>query len=133
MPFDEELIEDENYQGLLHEFSKQWLTLELGHKASKAASDEFWELSKKFFSKLYRLKIEEMIYKDVPQFTCQRRKLYNQYVPKVSMEFGYEHKETKEITVIHSEKTPVSRFNPQEYTKLYEAATVKVKKISSSL
>lgn len=35
-------------------------------------------------------------------------------------------KDTKELVFVEGEKTPVSRFNPGQYEKLYEVATVEV-------
>ena len=35
-------------------------------------------------------------------------------------------KDTEEITIINAEKTPKKLFNPAQYQKLFEVATVKV-------
>lgn len=115
-----------SYKELLHEISKQWLLLELKHRTSKAASDDFWALAKTLFPKVYRAKIEEMVHKSIPSFTFQRLKLYKSTLPKIDMEIGYENRETNEVTVVEAERTPVSRFNPRQYKKIYEAASVKV-------
>lgn len=96
------------------------------HHTSKSASDDFWECAKDFFPKLYRAKVDEMKFRSIPQFTFQRKKLNKNNVPNIDLEIGYLNKETKEKVVVKGEKTPVSRFNPQKFTKLYEMATVKV-------
>ena len=111
---------------MLSDLSKKWLSLEIDHRCSKTASDQFWKLAKEAFPKLYRAKVNDNVYQDIPQFTSQRRRLYNNHVPPVKLEIGYENKGTKERVVVKGSKTPVSRFNPREFDKLYEVATVEV-------
>ena len=123
---DDGIEEETPYHDLLHELSKKWLSLELKHRCSLKASDEFWQLGKDFFPKLHKAKLDAMVYRDVPQFTSQRRRLYKSEVPTVNHEIGYKNKETQETIVWNGEKTPVSRFNPRHFEKLYEVATVEV-------
>ena len=111
---------------MLEKLSKDWILLELKHRTSKSASEDFWELAEKAFPKLYQAKIDETVLKNIPKFVSQRRKLYNSYVPPVKMEIGYLNKETQEVVVVEGDKTPISRFNPQKFEKVYEVASVKV-------
>lgn len=96
------------------------------HRVSKRASEDFWRLASTAFPKLHRVRVDEMVYKRIPQFQNERKKLYVNNVPKITLKTGYQNLESEEITVVESTKTPVSRFSPQEYRKLFEVATVKV-------
>ena len=118
---------NEDYSGILHDLAKKWLVIELKHRVSKTTSNAFWELAKTMFPSLSRAKIEERVYKRVPKFQSQRRRLFKDNLPKIKLEIGYMNKETREIVVVESDKTPVSRFSPHEYEKLYEVASVEVK------
>ena len=102
------------------------MSLEIKHRCSKRASDDFWALAKEAFPKLHRAKIDAGVYREIPLFTSLRRKLYKNKVPPVKLEIGYLNKTTKERVTVEGQKTPVSRFNPNEYEKLYEVATVEV-------
>ena len=106
---------------MLQKLSEDWMDLELKHRCSKRASDDFWNLAKEVFPKLHRAKTNARIYREVPLFTSQRRK-----VPPVKLEIWYLNKETQEEVVVEGHKTPVSRFNPTYFDKLYEVATVEV-------
>ena len=79
---------------MLESLSKKWLTLEMKHRTSQIASEEFWELAKETFPKLYRAKTEDMEYKDMPKFVSQRRKLFRENVPPVKLEIAYLNKDT---------------------------------------
>lgn len=52
--------------------------------------------------------------------------MYKEKLPPVKMEICYLHKVTKERITVEGEKTPVSRFDPMVFEKLYEVATVEV-------
>ena len=119
-------LDDVSYEDCLQDLSQKWLLIELAHRTSKTASDEFWLLAREAFSKLHRAKLDDMVYKPIPQFTSQRKKLYNNHVPTIHMEIGYLNKETNETVVVFGDKTPVSRFNPQRFQKIYEVASVEV-------
>ena len=102
------------------------MLLEVDHHTSKTASDKFWDLAKKAFPELYRAKINEMVTKPIPQFTTQRKKLKKKHVPNINLEIGYVNKDTNETVVVKGDKTPVSKFNPQKFIKIYEVAKVEV-------
>lgn len=70
--------------------------------------------------------MDDIVPKSIPKFEWQRRKLYDDNVPPINLKIGYLNKETNDVTVVQGEKTPVSKFSPMQYTKLYEVATVKV-------
>ena len=94
---------------------------------SKEASNSFFELGKKWFFDLFEAKARQGISSKTPQFVHLRRMMYKKYVPKVYLEISYMMKSTKEITTLRDlESTPLSRFPPNEYKKLYEIAYVKV-------
>ena len=53
--------------------------------------------------------------------------MYQKSTPKVDLDITYRHRENNEITVVNDTVTPKSRFPPNEFEKLCEIATVKVK------
>ena len=110
---------------MLDELSKEWLLLELRHRVSKAASNDFWDLACSKFHNLMETKIAEMVYKKVPKFQNQRKKLFSMHIPKINLSIGYKDKTTNEVIVVEAEKTPVS-YSPSDFIKLFEVATVKV-------
>lgn len=121
---DENPIED--YEELLHNLIKEWMSLESRHNVSKSAADDFWNLSKDWFPRLHRARINQMVYKPIPKLRYQRQKMSKNHVPPIHLEIGYLNKETNEMVVVRGDKTPTSRFNPMQFEKKYEAATVKV-------
>ena len=123
---------DQTYADLLDDLARKWVNLEIDHHVSKKASDAFWSLAKRAFPKLHQARIDQMVYKDIPDFPYQREKLYNEHVPTVSLETGFLKKETDEVIVVESEKAP-SKYTSPQYTKLYEVATVKVYSIFKKL
>ena len=129
---EDEVLADETYKSIHEKLVYQWLSTEIDHRTSKIAANEFWNLGNKYFHKLYQAKEREGISRKTPQFLHTRRKIYDEKVPRVSMEVAYQNKVTGEITILKDiESTPTSRFPPDEFTKLYESASVEViKKIS---
>lgn len=94
---------------------------------SKTASNQYFELGKKYFSKLFKAKNDEGITRRTPKFVHLRRQLEKTKVPKISMEIKYRNKETGEVTTLEDvESTPTSGFPPDKYEKLYEKASVEV-------
>ena len=97
------------------------------HHISKRASNELFELSKKWFHKLYMAKELEGVAKRTPQFIQIRNSLYKKKVPQVYLEIAYRNKNTKEVVVLKDQlKTPTRRFPPNQFEKLFEIASVKV-------
>ena len=117
---------DEHYSDLLAKLTENWMSLEIKHRCSKRASDDFWNLAKDAFPMLQRAKIDAGVYREIPLFTSLRRKLHKEKVPPVNLEICYLNKSTKETVTVEGHTTPVSRFNPTEHEKLYEVATVEV-------
>ena len=109
------------------------MIIEMHHRVSKSASEDFWKLALSMFPRLHRAKITDGIYKRIPQFQNQRKKLFAAKVPKITLKTAYQNKETEEITEVESTKDPGSQFNPHHYKKLYESAKVEVMKNLSSL
>ena len=90
-------LEEIGYHDLLHSISKHWMSLEMKHRVSKAASDDFWRFASIAFPKLHRARIDEMIFKKIPQFQVQRLKLNEKYVPPVQLKTGYQNIESVSI------------------------------------
>ena len=127
---DEEFQEVDDYETILKYLTKEWLKIELEHKVSKIASEAFWKLGKKWFHRLSNAKSAQNILRKTPCFTHNRRKLYNDYVPTIHMEFGYADKETGDITIVEdSDITPVGRFPRHRFRKLWEISHVEVTKM----
>ena len=125
---EEEEDQEENYSYLdfLDTLSKQWMTVELNHTVSKAASDAYWKIALSSFHKLWEKRKGENIIQKNPQFTHLRRVLRTQYIPDIEMKVGFRNKETNEEIHINSNVIPVSKYPRSEYTQLYEIATIKV-------
>ena len=101
------------------------MVLEIDHKVSKTASDSFWSLSKSWLPKIHEKRTPTS--RKIPQFRSLREKLSETYVPKIKMDVGYLFKSTGDIIILTDlDSTPVNRFKPDEYTKLYESASVEV-------
>ena len=65
--------------------------------------------------------------KPIPQFINQRNKLYDQYCPKVDMEFGFQNKEDDSIKIVKGSSAPMKSIQRDPmYIKLYEIASIKV-------
>ena len=117
---------DNPYQAILHELSKKWLMIEVEHRVSKEASNEFWSTANKLFHEMYVAKGD--LGKKIPQFPVLREKLYCKNTPEVRMDIAYQCKENGEITIAKDvTSAPVSRFPPCTYRKLYEIASVDVR------
>lgn len=105
-----------------------WLINEIHHRVSKEASNSFFEIAKKWFHRLFQAKEREGVNSKIPQFVHLRRKLYDSKVPPIKLEMAFQHITTKEIHFLEDiETAPVSQFPRDEYSKLYEIASVKVK------
>lgn len=90
----------------------------------------FWKLAFDKLESIFKIKEDQKITRKIPKFTQIRRRLHKEKVPRISIEVAYKSKETGEITTVKDiERTPVAKFPPHLYTKLYEQATVEVKDI----
>ena len=119
----------EGYHTILENLCNAWMESELDHSVSQSASNAFWKISFDFIPKLLAAKELQNIKRKIPQFNHIRRKLYDRDTPKVNMEIGYRNKESEEINVVKDCTTmPRKRFPPDKFEKVYEIATVKVKK-----
>lgn len=116
-----------SYQYILNSLTEDWLVNELHHRVTKDASNALFEIAKKWFSKLIEAKDRKGVTTKVPQMVHLRRQMYKKHVPSVSLEFGYKDKSTGEIHIMKNlESTPITRFPPNKFLKLYEIASVKV-------
>lgn len=105
--------------------TEQWVGIETNHRISKEASNSFWQLANKMFPKLYATRGDEG--RKIPQIPHLRKRLYDEKVPPVKLEVGFECKESRE-TIIVKDATciPVSKFPPNQYRRQYEIASVDV-------
>lgn len=94
--------EPESYKSILKAQSVDWLMCEIDHRISNEASNELFEVAKKWFYKLYVAKENQGVSKNTPQFGWLRSKLYDNNIPKISMEVAYLNKSTNSITLLLS-------------------------------
>ena len=119
----------QDYRDILSKLSQQWIDCENTHRASKTASNAFWDLANKHFYQLYSVKTAQGIKRKIPKLPSLRKKVYDDNVPDVKLTIGYECKETGEIQVVQDvESTPVSRFPPSTHRRVFEIAHVDVSK-----
>ena len=97
---EEEFEQADDYHALLKFLAKKWLDTELTHHISKEAGNALWDLGKKWFHRLFQAKEAQNVRRKTPAFVHIRRKMYTDYVPPIHMDFGYEHKDTGEITIV---------------------------------
>lgn len=127
-PDPEEDFQD-NYNDILQSLSKKWLETQLTHKVSARATNLFWDCAMDFIPKLMDFQQREGRTHGVPKFIQQRRKLYSEYCPQVTMHFGFRKKSDGSIIKVLSETAPVKELQGNnEYIKLYEIASIKVRK-----
>ena len=127
-------VNDVRYSDMMQKLSENWLLIELTHRVSKTATNSFWQLAKSHFHEMFKMKEEENVKRKVPLFSQMRRVLHQKHVPEISLEIGYQHRETGEITIVQDTRhTPTSTYPPHLYQKLYEQATVKVSLFSVHL
>lgn len=121
-------IGEQGYVDELNKISEKWIMVELKHRVSKAASEEFWDVAAEKFHDLQRAKIKDEVPRPIPKFVSLRNKLYKQKVPNIIVEEVYQHRESEEIISVGSNTKGPSppKYSSNEYLKLYEVATVKV-------
>ena len=103
------------------------MLLELKHRVSKCAANEFWRLAIGSIPKLFEAKRNAGSQKKVPQFPSIRNLLYQDNLPDIMLEVAYESKETGDIIILRDlDKTPVNKFPPCKFDQLYETVKVKV-------
>ena len=98
--------------------------IEINHKVSKEASNQFWCLANAKFHELYVAKGNRG--RKIPQFFQLRDKLNEKKVPPINMEIGFKSKEDGEITVVNAKSSPTSLYPPSNYKRLYEIVSVDV-------
>lgn len=121
-PDSEPDVEGESYDEILEKLKSAWLLTEIRHRVSKSATDHFWRTALHFFHKLKSAPGN----KRTNQFKSVRRAMYTDVVPIISLEIGYKNRTTGEIEVVNDISTPLKRYSPHQYEKLYEIGTVKV-------
>ena len=117
-----------DYKSLFTQFTKDWMLLEVNHRVSNRASNEFWSLAVKSFPRLLEAKQLEGRTRKIPGFRSIRKHLHKNHIPEILMDVCYEVKATGDMIILNNlESIPVKKFPPSKYKKLYETAKVKVK------
>ena len=106
----------------------EWLRVQLTHDVSLAATDGFWSLAKTWIPRIFNIRNTQGIRRKFPQFQNQRKKLYRNECPKVSMSFGYLNNDTQAIVHVKNvEHTPRKTYDRNtKFSKLYECAYIQV-------
>lgn len=119
---DDEEEHEENYSSILKDLKSQWMTTEISHCVSKAASDAFWRLGLEYFPKISAANVN----KKTHQFDSIRRRIYKDMVPPIHLQIAFKHRASGEIVVVNNTVTPIKNYSPAVYDKMYEIATIKV-------
>ena len=121
---DEENKESFNY--LFRRFAEDWTTAEVNHRVSKRASAGFWNVARKWMLSLTAAFNKDRK-KKFPKYHHTRKKITEEKVPPISLDIGYVHKETGELSIVKdSDKNPIHKFPPDVYEKVYEIGSIKV-------
>ena len=124
---DEEQDQDDQSSKLLHAFAERWIINETTHKVSKQASNLYWQIAMDCIPSLISAREAEGVTRKVAGFVSQRRMLVKKYSPPITMDIGYLNKSTGQIEVVKDvDTTPVAKYPPSLYRKVYEIARVKV-------
>lgn len=123
---DEREEDKDSFNYLFRRFSEDWTSSQVNHRVSLKASASFWNVARKWI-----LPLSSAFNKDgkkkFPKFDHTRRKIVKKYVPPISMDVGFVHKETNELSVIrNSETVPIRKFPRDVYEKVFEIASIKV-------
>lgn len=116
--------EQENYSEIFKHLKSRWILTEIHHSVSKSASEAFWKIALMNFHKLQ----SSLNKKKTPQFKSIRRQMHKDLVPEIELEIAYKEKSSGEVIIIMDTVTPLKRFSPAKFEKLYEIGTVKVNK-----
>ena len=108
----------------LTELSEKWIILELTHKVSKSASNEFWNLAITLMPKLFQNQQRKK--KKIPQFQQLRKNLYAKHLPPIALEVACENEETGDLITLNTDSIPSANFPTSTHKQLYEVATLKV-------
>ena len=121
---------NDNYKDVLESFSEKWLLAQLTHKVSEKATNHFWNLTQEYMPTLMMHHQREGRESNVPGFINQRKKLHRKDCPQFEMEFGFQKKSDGSLKKVLGSTAPLKSFqHNKDYIKLYEVASVKVKKI----
>ena len=119
-------VEEQSFHELYADLTKDWMCAEIDHRVSKTASNEFWRISNKYFFKLYKAKEREIRRKKIPQYKQVRQTMYSKHVPPVSLEVAFRDNTTGEVILEKGTSTPISKYPPNKFSKLFEMASVEV-------
>lgn len=119
--------DEATFNSIYEALASEWITAELDHKISFAASNDLWRIATQLIPTLMEAKAREGNNRKVPQFRSIRNTMYKEKVPRIKLEFAYEVKETGDIIILGDlDSSPGSKFPPSKFTKLYESAKVEV-------
>ena len=111
---------------ILDMFSSDWLLTEITHKVSKTGSNKLWDTAMKYIPMLIEAVAEEHYTRKIPKFSHLRRLLYTRHVPRITMSFGFLNRETGELKLETGTETPLRKFPPAQYKRVYEYASVDI-------
>ena len=124
--FSEPDEEEDDYDSILSELKALWLHTEIDHTVSKTASELFWKIGLEFFSKMTLAQATDNKKKKTPQFQSIRKHMYEDLLPPIDLEIAYKNRENGIIQIVKETNTPLKRFPPSKFEKLYEIGTIKV-------
>ena len=110
----------------MQNLSRKWLSIQMTHETSAAATDAFWTLSMEMMPKLFQLKEDQNIRTKIPAFTQQRIKMASTLCPTIYVNHVYKDTENGAIITISDSNEGNYKKNAR-YEKLYEEAHVKVR------
>ena len=114
--------QDQDYDSLFKELKSRWILTENTHFVSKSGSEAFWKLGLEFFTKLTNAHGKR---KKTPMFKTIRRQIYND-LPAIDLKIAYKNRTSGEVVIVNDTVTPIKRFPPSKFDKLYEVATIQV-------
>ena len=118
-------MEEEDYASIFSQIKSQWLLTEIEHSVSKSASEMFWRIAMENFPKVKSAQEKEKK-KKIPQFQSVRNHMYDNLLPPIDLEIAYKNRETGIIQIVKDTNTPLKKFPPSKFDKLYEIGTIKV-------
>ena len=116
---------EEDYNTIFEKLKKDWLLAENKNLVSKTASETFWKIGLKYFSKLQTAPG----WKRTPQFKTIRKHMYDEKVPTDNLEIAYKEKSSGQVVIVKDTITPMKNYSPANYEKMYEIGTIKVSSI----
>ena len=117
----------DTYESLFASFTEKWMETQLTHHVSLAGANAFWKLSFQYVNDICKLKTEENIAKNIPQFVHVRRQVQKEICPNVLMSFAFMNKNDGSMIYIRDDHTPLNKYQRDpRFKKIYEEAHIQV-------